>query len=385
MKEMKESTIPVFKPLIGKDEKEACLNVLDVGWLGMGKNVGEFEEAVKRHIEADDRYVVAVSTGHAAIHLGLLLMGIGPGDEVITPSFNNAADFQAILATGASPVLCDIEEHTLNIDIEKAEALITENTKAIIVMDYDCILCDHDKIIEIANKHNIRILHDAAHSFGSKYKGRKIGSFSDITMFSFDPVKTITCLDGGILVVKTKEEMHKLHEMRLVGMGQPAEVMYQNTRAWTYDMKHLGYRYHMSNMHAAIGLAQLSKIKEIEESRRESCRYYNTNLNSIDNIIIPKTDFNDITPFLYYIRVPSKIRDEFRKYLLENGIDTGIHWQLGHWFSLLKDAKRGDLSVTEQIGHEILSLPLHSCMATNDIEKIVKFITLFFMDYNDKA
>jgi dTDP-4-amino-4,6-dideoxygalactose transaminase len=382
---MKESTIPVFKPLIGKDEKEACLNVLDVGWLGMGKNVGEFEEAVKRHIEADDRYVVAVSTGHAAIHLGLLLMGIGPGDEVITPSFNNAADFQAILATGASPVLCDIEEDTLNIDIEKAEALITENTKAIIVMDYDCILCDHDKIIEIANKHNIRILHDAAHSFGSKYKGRKIGSFSDITMFSFDPVKTITCLDGGILVVKTKEEMHKLHEMRLVGMGQPAEVMYQNTRAWTYDMKHLGYRYHMSNMHAAIGLAQLSKIKEIEESRRESCRYYNTNLSNIDNIIIPKTEFNDITPFLYYIRVPSRIRDEFRKYLLENGIDTGIHWQPGHWFSLLKDAKRGDLSVTEQIGHEILSLPLHSCMAADEIEKIVKFITLFFMDYNDKA
>ena len=107
--------IPVFKPLIGEAEKDACNSVLDIGWLGMGRNVGEFEQQIKKYIEADDRYVVAVSTGHAALHLGLLLMGVGPGDEVITPSFNNAADFQAILATGAEPVFCDIEEDTLNI------------------------------------------------------------------------------------------------------------------------------------------------------------------------------------------------------------------------------------------------------------------------------
>lgn len=370
--------IPVFKPLIGDKEKEASVSVLDIGWLGMGKNVGQFEVEIQKYIEADDRYIVAVSTGHAALHLGLLLMDIGPGDEVITPSFNNAADFQAILATGAEPVLCDIDEDTLNIDLDKAEALINKRTKAIIVMDYDCILCDHDRINEIAAKYNIRILHDAAHSFGSRYKGKKIGSFSDMTMFSFDPVKTITCLDGGILVVKTEEEMKKLHEMRLVGMGQPAEVMYQNTRAWTYDMKHLGYRYHMSNMHAAIGCAQLSKIKEIEISRREACRFYNQELKDITEVIIPKTNFDDIVPFLYYIRVSKDTRDDFKSYLYDNGIDTGIHWQPGHWFTLLKDAKRGDLSVTDKIGHEILSLPLHSNMKQEDLVKIVKYIKLYF-------
>ena len=310
--------IPVFKPLLGNKEKEATLNVLDDGWLGMGKNVGQFESEVKKYIEADDRYVVAVSTGHAAIHLGLLLMGVGPGDEVITPSFNNAADFQAILATGADPVLCDIEEDTLNIDLDKVEVLINEKTKAIIVMDYDCILCDHDRINEMAEKYNIRILHDAAHSFGSKYKGKKVGSFSDMTMFSFDPVKTITCLDGGILVLKTEEEMRKLHEMRLLGMGQSAEIMYQNSRAWTYDMKHLGYRYHMSNMHAAMGSAQLSKMYEIETSRREACRFYNQELKSLTEITTPKTNFEDIVPFLYYIRVPADVRDEFKSYLAKS-------------------------------------------------------------------
>lgn len=382
---MSDKIIPVFKPLIGHEEKEASANVLDIGWLGMGKNVGQFEREVQKYIQAEDRYVVAVSTGHAAIHLGLLIMGIGQGDEVITPSFNNAADFQAILATGAQPVLCDIDEDTLNIDLDKVEALINKKTKAIIAMDYDCILCDHDRINEMSKKYNVRILHDAAHSFGSSYKGKKIGSFSDVTMFSFDPVKTITCLDGGILVVKTEEEMRKLHEMRLVGMGQPAEVMYQNTRAWTYDMKHLGYRYHMSNMHAAIGLAQLAKINEIEISRRATCLFYNQELKDIPEVITPKTNFSDIVPFLYYIRIPAEIRDEFKSYLYDNGIDTGIHWQPGHWFTLLKDAKRGDLSVTDKIGHEIVSLPLHSNMLQKDLDKIVKYIKLFFKVKNVQA
>lgn len=370
--------IPVFKPLLGDEEKIASEKVLDIGWLGMGKNVGEFEDAISKYLKLEDRYAVAVSTGHAALHLALLMMGVGPGDEVITPSFNNAADFQAILATGAEPVLCDIDEDTLNINLDQVETLINSKTKAIIVMDYDCILCDHDRIATIALKYNIRILHDAAHSFGSKYKGKMVGTFSDVTMFSFDPVKTITCLDGGLLIVKTKEEMKLLHEMRLVGMGQPVDVMYQNTRAWTYDMKHLGFRYHMSNMHAAIGLAQLSKMPLIETSRRSACQFYNKYLMGIDGIITPKTNFEDVVPFLYYIRVKNGQRDNLKNFLFEQDIDTGIHWQPGHWFTLLKDSKRGDLSVTNIIGNEILSLPLHSNMDETTLQKIVKGIVSFF-------
>ena len=371
--------IPVFKPLIEAEELQASRKSLELGWLGMGSYVGKFEEAIKEFIGATDRFVAAVSTGTAALHLGLLVAGVGPGDEVITPSFNNIADFQTILATGAEPVLCDIDNDTLCIDLEKAEELVTPRTKALIVMDYDCILCDHKNVAELARKYNLRIVHDAAHSFGSKYHGKMIGSFSDICMFSFDPVKTITCIDGGALVVRTEEELKMIHEMRLIGMGQSPAVMYNNQRAWTYDVRRIGFRYHMANLHAAIGLAQLDKIEKISQSRQDIGRYYNEKLSQIPEVTVPKTDFEDITPFLYYIRVPENKRDALRAHLKNQGIDTGIHWQPGHRFTLLKNCRKGDLSVTDKVGKEILSLPIHSCMEFTLIGRIVSSIRQFFM------
>lgn len=370
--------IPVFKPLIEKEEFDASREALELGWLGMGSYVDEFEKGVKRYLQADDRHLAAVSTGHAALHLGLMIAGVGAGDEVITPSFNNVTDFQAILAVGAQPVFCDIDNETLCLDLDQAERLITQKTKAIIVMDYDCVVCNHDRVADIARRHNLRVIHDAAHSFGSTYKGKMIGSFSDICMFSFDPVKTITCIDGGMLVVKTPEELRRLQEMRLVGMGQPAEVMYQNKRAWTYDVNYLGFRYHMANLHAAIGLAQLAKMDEISATRRRACRYYNRHLSEIAEVTVPKTDFENVTPFLYYIRVPETKRDELKAYLIENGVDTGIHWQPGHWMSLFKDARRGDLSVTDRVAKEILSLPLHSKMQAEILDEVIGQIKNFF-------
>ncbi len=364
--------IPVFKPLIEQEELNASREALELGWLGMGSYVGRFEKALIDYMAAADRHVVAVSTGHAALHLALLSMGIGPGDEVITPAFNNAADFQAILATGAAPVFSDIEEDSLCIDLAKADELVSPKTKAIIVMDYDCVLCDHKRVAELARRHNLRVLHDAAHAFGSKYQGRMVGSFSDVTMFSFDPVKTITCIDGGAIVVRTEDERDRLHEMRLIGMSQPAQVMYTNARAWTYDMRTIGFRYHMANLHAAIGLAQLKKMERIAESRRSACRYYNKHLGQIPEISVPKTDFTDITPFLYYIRVPAAERDNVRAYLKERGVDTGIHWQPGHWFTLLKDCRRGDLSVSDRVGQEVISLPLHSMMQTETLDRVIE-------------
>jgi dTDP-4-amino-4,6-dideoxygalactose transaminase len=370
--------IPVFKPLIEQEEFKAAHDALEMGWLGMGSYVNEFEKGVQAYLEAPDKYFAAVSTGHAALHLAMMVADIGPGDEVITPSFNNITGFQAILAVGAEPVFCDIVDETLCIDLDLAEELVTPKTKAIIVMDYDCVVCDHDRVKEFAERHNIRVIHDAAHSFGSKYKGRKIGSFSDITMFSFDPVKTVTCIDGGMLVVNTPEELQKLQEMRLVGMGQSASVMYQNKRAWTYDVNYLGFRYHMANLHAAIGLAQLAKMEEISATRRAACRYYNKFLSEIPGVIVPKTDFAEVTPFLYYIRVPEAQRDALRAYLLEKGVDTGIHWQPGHWMTLLKDSRRGDLSVTDKVANGIMSLPLHSKMKEEDQDTVIKNIGDFF-------
>jgi len=368
----------MYKPFIEDEEINAAKEALEMGWLGMGSYVAEFENALKDYVGGSSKYVAAVSTGHAALHLGLLLAGVGHGDEVITPSFNNIADFQAILATGASPVFCDIDDKTLCIDMDKAEELVSPRTKAIIVMDYGCMLCDHDRIAEFAGKHRIRVIHDAAHSFGSMYKGKMIGSFSDICMFSFDPVKNITCIDGGALIVKSEEDLSMIHEMRLIGMGQPAPVMYKNQRAWTYDVSRIGYRYHMANLHAAIGLAQMKKIEIITKSRQFGARYLTERLDHITGLVLPKTDYKDITPFLYYVRVAGARRDAFREQLKSQGVETGVHWQPGHWFSLFQGCRKGDLSVTDRVGQEIVSLPLHSCISADNLERIVESVRFFF-------
>jgi dTDP-4-amino-4,6-dideoxygalactose transaminase len=376
---MQQPQIPVFKPAIDEGELEAARKALESGWLGMGSYVGAFEREIGKYIEAGERHVVAVSTGHAALHLAMLLAGIGPGDEVITPSFNNAADFQAILATGASPVFCDIDETTLCIDLDSAEQAVSRGkTKAIVVMDYDCVLCDHDRVASFARRHGLRVVHDAAHSFGSRYKDRMVGSFSDLAMFSFDPVKTITCIDGGALVVRTREEMERAHAMRLIGMSQPAKVMYQDARAWTYDVAVPGFRYHMANLHAAIGLAQLARIDAIVASRRRSCVAYNERLDGLAEVRVPASDFADVAPFLYYIRVPADDREPLREHLRERGVDTGIHWQPGHWFTLFKDCRRTDLAVTERVGREVLSLPLHSFMPEETLERVCTGVVSYF-------
>ena len=317
-------TVPVFKPLLEEDDFDACNISLRNGWLGMGEDVGEFEEGLSNIIDAGDRKVVAVSTGHAALHLALLMIGVGPGDEVITPSFNNIADFQAIKAVGAEIVFCDIDPSTLCIDVDSAESMICQKTKVIIAMDYGLNFCDHEKIKSLSERYDIRIIHDAAHSFGSSYKGKAIGNFSDITMFSFDPVKNITSIDGGALVVKTDDEKSWLHSARLIGMGQPSDVMYQNKRAWTYDVAGLGFRYHMANLHAALGVAQLSKLDRIKLSRQETCRKYNEAFSNIHDIKKPPMVEDDVIPFIYYLLIPSAKRDEFRKYLDSLSIDTGI-------------------------------------------------------------
>ena len=370
--------VPVFKPLIEKEEIDASRESLELGWLGMGSYVSKFEEKVKEIIDAPDRHVAAVSTGTAGLHIALLVAGVGPGDEVIVSSFNCSADFQAITWVGADIVFCDCDDATLAIDLEKAAQLVTPRTKAMIVMDYDCIMCDHDGIAEFAERHGIRIVHDAAHSFGSSYKGRMVGSFSDICVFSHDPVKTVTCLDGGTIVVRSEDELRQVHELRLLGMQQPASVMYQNKRAWTFDVERVGFRCHMLNMHAAIGLAQLGKLDVIASSGRAASRAYNAALAGLAAVRTPATNFDGVNPFLYYIRVPDEHRDALRDFLKAEGVDTGIHWQPGHWFTLWKECRAGDLSVTDRVGKEILSLPLHSKMSLDTVRHVADKVHTYF-------
>lgn len=372
--------VPVFKPLLEQPEREAAVAAIDLGWLGMGSYVAEFEKQLSAYLGLTDRYLAAVNTGHSALHLAMVVADIGPGDEVITPSFNCVSDFQAILQVGGTPVLCDVRDDNLTIDVAKAEALVTPRTKAVVMMDYGNGLCDFEAVQKFADRHGLRVIHDAAHSMACRHKGRMIGSFSDITMLSFDPVKTVTCLDGGAIIVKSEKELHRIHELRILGMGQPPAVMYKNQRAWTFHVNDIGFRYHMINMHGAIGLSQLGKIDRITKSRRETCRYYMERLSGIPDLRFPRIDLENVTPFIFYVRVPAEERDGFRAYMHEHGVDTGVHWMPGHSFNLLQDCPMGDLSVTRKAAAEIVTLPLHSCMAAEAQAKVADTVLAYFRD-----
>lgn len=362
--------IPVFKPYIGVETAKAAVDALELGWLGMGSYVRDFEARLGSVLDVDSERVVAVNTGTSALHLALLGLGIGPGDEVITPSFNNIGDFQAISLAGAEPVFCDIDEKTLGIDVEKAEALISPRTTAVVGMDYAGIPCRLDDLVKMAARHRLKVIHDAAHAFGSRLQGRSMAAYGDITVFSFDPVKILTCIDGGALVVETAAQVEALHRYRLLGMDQSARRMYTNQRAWTYDVADRGFRYHLANLHASIGLSQLGLLSAFIETRRSACRRYAEMLADLDGLILPATDFTDVAPFIYYVRIEGGRRDDVIRSMGEAGVDTGIHWIPGHNFTFLKACRRGDLSVTERVGHEILTLPLHSFMPESTVDRV---------------
>lgn len=377
----KVKNIPVFKPLLRNNfEIRSAIKSLKEGWLGMGSYVDIFEKKIHKIIQNKNKTVIAVNTGFSAIHLACILLNLKKGDEVIIPSHNNIADFQCLILEGLKPVMCDVEKNTLCADPESIKRLITKKTKAIIVIDYGSNIANHDKIKKIVKNLNIKIIHDASHSLGSFYKGRPIGSFSEITTFSFDPVKSFTCIDGGAIVVNKGSYVNKLREMRIMGMKQNTKILYKNSRSWTYDVKSVGYRYHLANLHAAIGIQQLNSIKIIRKSRVDTYNYYYNNLKNISQIFIPKLQ-KGVLPFICYILVKKNFRDRIIKFLKKNGIDTGLHWKPNHLHTLIKKNKyRHDLLInTNQMYKEILTLPFHSCMKKSHEKKVVKVIKNFFL------
>lgn len=372
--------IPVFKPYIGADTTKAAADALDLGWLGMGSYVKEFEEGLAAFLGlADERRVVSVNTCTSALHLALRLAGVGPGDEVITPALNNVGDLQAIGMCGASPVFVDIQDDTLGLDPDRIEEALGPRVKAIIPLHYMGIPCEIDAILELADRHGVRVIEDAAHAFGTRIGGRPVGSYGDLTCFSFDPIKTLTCIDGGAVVAPTEVEAELLYPARLLGMTQTNERLYSNSRSYAFDVHGQGYRYHLANLHAAIGLSQLAKVGEFIANRRTYGRLYNEMLGDVDEIIVPRSDFEDVGLFHYVIRVLDGRRTALAEFLTDRGIDTGIHWIPANRFTWLKGERGVDrIPVTDRVGDEILTLPLWSYMDHDVILEVVNGIRAFF-------
>ena len=369
--------VPIYKALMECEELDAASEALRRGWLGMGEYVDDFEQAIEKAV-GGSRRAVAVSTGYAALHLGMIIAGIGPGDEVIVPSLTHLADVQAIRAVGAEPVLCDVDDATLCLDPARAAELIGPRTRAIVTMDYGCHLADHGAFSALAADHGLRVIHDAAHSFGASIDDQVVGGFSDICMLSFDPVKALSCIDAGVVMVKTQEDVLRLRELRVLGASHAAELAYGHQRAWSYDVAEDGFRYHLANVHAAIGLAQLAKLDRIRSSRQAACHTYRDRLEAVEGVTVPDGEVGDLNPFLYYVRVDADRREAFREHLAGRGIETGIHWVPIHRLTLFRGCRRDDLSVTDRAADEIVSLPLHSAMPAALVHQVCDAVESFY-------
>jgi len=369
----------MWLPHIGPEVIRAATEALEIGYLGLGKATKEFEEALERYLElADDRVLMSTNSCTAALNCACLLAGAGPGDEVIAPSFTYVAAHQAITATGADVVFCDIEEPTLTVNPDAVRELISERTKAIMVCHFAGLVGRLDEIYQIAAEHGLRVIEDAAHAIGTRHDGKLVGATGDLVCFSFGPVKTMTTLEGGAIITPNPEELQVLHQLRLLGVDRETEARYQNRRAWEYDVLRQGFRYHLGAIPAAIGLAQLALLDEFVRNRQEYCRGYNQRLARISEVITPDSDYKDIGPFIYFIRVPAEVRQDLIDFLKKQGVPTGIHFLGAHDFTFYKNARRGDLSVTDRVAREELTLPLWSHMDDAVLDRVASGITKFF-------
>ncbi len=365
--------IRLSKSSISQLEKDAVLKVLDKEFLGMGEEVKLFEEKIKNYLQTNMQ-VVCVSTGTSALHLALSALGLEKGDEVLVPSLTYVASYQAISATGATPISCEVDPNTLFIDPKDLESRINKNTKAIMPVHYASNSSNMEEIYKIANKYNLRVVEDAAQAFGSLRDGKKVGQEGDILCFSFDGIKNITSGEGGAILSSDHDFIQKVQDGRLLGVEKDTEKRYSSQRSWDFDVNHQGYRYHMSNIMASIGIVQLDRIDEFKKKRASIVQRYLKELISIEEVEFLDFAYEEIMSHIFVIKV--KKRDELRTYLLENNIECGIHYKPNHLLSKYKIEY--SLEKTENIYNEILTLPCHNDLTKEEQDLVIKKVKSFY-------
>jgi dTDP-4-amino-4,6-dideoxygalactose transaminase len=363
------------KSVVGKEEAQAVERVLcGHSYLGMGEEVDLFEQELADFLGVPREWVVCVNTGTSALHLSIEAL-TNPGDRVLVQSLTYLASFQAISAASAIPMPCEIDPNTVTIDLKDADRRFTDEVKVIMPVHYASNPGDLDAIYDYAKKKKIRVVEDAAHAFGCRYKGRHIGSFGDIVCFSYDGIKNITCGEGGAIVTADKDVLARVKDTRLLGVEKDTDKRYAGERSWEFDVRHRGYRYHMSNIMAAVGRVQLRKFAdEFAPKRVALARRYRERLKGLDEIRLLDAELGDIIPHLQPVRILEGRRDAVRRELGKEGIQTGIHYKPNHLLTLY-GAGKSSLPTTEAIYGELLSLPLHPELETADVDHVCNVIT----------
>ena len=365
--------IRVSKSIVGQEESEAVENVIrTIGYLGMGEEVGRFESELELYIGNPDYKAVCVNSGTSALHLAIESV-TNPGDEILVPSFTYVATYQAITAAGCIPVSCEVNKDTLLIDLNDARNRVTNKTKVILPVLYASNPGNLKEIYVMANEFNLRVIEDSAHAFGCNYKEKKIGAQGDIICFSFDGIKNITSGEGGAIFTSDDKVIEYVKDARLLGVEKDSEKRYQGERSWDFDVTVQGYRFHMSNIFAAIGRVQLKRFeKEFVVNRKHIAKKYTRLLINNMNIKLIDMDYDNIVPHIFPILVQGGLRDHLFDKLKENGIQCGMHYKPNHLLTKYKISY--SLPVTEKAYTQVLTLPLHPEITDLEIEKICQII-----------
>ncbi|MEM3484813.1 MAG: DegT/DnrJ/EryC1/StrS family aminotransferase [Candidatus Methanomethyliaceae archaeon] len=362
---MKEK-IPMSAPDITDEDVQAVAEVVRSGRLALGPKTEEFERLIADYVGV--KYAVSVSSGTAALHLIVRALGIGPGDEVLVPSFTFVASANAILYERARPVFVDIEPDTYNLDPEDLQRKITPRTKAIMVVDVFGHPAEWDEILRIAEKHNLKVIDDSCEALGAEYRGRKLGQFGDAAAFAFYPNKQITTGEGGVIVTADLEIAKLCRSMRNQGRGEMG--------AWL-EHERLGYNYRMTEMSAALGISQLRRIEELLAKRERVAQMYTTHLSRLDFVRPPVVrPYVRMSWFVYVITLKEELnRNPVMAAMAKEGIPTRGYFEPVHLQPYIRAAlgtKEGMLPITESVAKRTIALPFHGNMSEDEVDQVLE-------------
>lgn len=364
--------IPYGKQTIDQDDIQAVVDVLQSDFLTTGPKIAEFEQTVADYVGA--KYVVAISNGTSALHAACFAAGIGPGDEVITTPLTFAASANCVLYCGGTPVFADVDPKTYNIDPEDIQRKITDRTKAIIAVHLAGQPCDMDAIHSIAREHGLIVIEDGAHALGSVYKGKKVGSMSDMTTFSFHPVKPITTGEGGMIVTDNEDFYKKMILFRSHGITRDDSMMTRNDGPWFYQQFDLGYNYRITDIQCALGCSQMKKLDRFLARRKEIVAHYNEAFADCDNIITPyQLSDTESGWHLYIVQVKNCDRRQVFEKMREKGIGVNVHYipVYMHPYYQEHGYENVHCANAEEIYSHIISLPLYPGLTSEQQDYVI--------------
>lgn len=371
-----EGFIPYCLPTLDDSEIDEVVDTLRSGWLTTGPKVARFEEAFRQY--AGSAHALAVNSCTGGLHLSLAALRIGAGDEVITTTLTFCATANVAVHLGATPVLADITLDDYNIDPADVERRITPRTKAIMPVHYAGQPCRMDEIMDIAERHNLAVIEDAAHAVGAEYKGRRIGDIGHATSFSFYATKNMTTGEGGMVTTNDDELAERVRLLTLHGMSHDAWDRYSDKGSWYYEVLAPGYKYNMMDLQAALGLHQMEKLESFIEERQKQASLYQRYLGDVEEIILPvsRPDVRHVW-HLYAIRVVADRltigRGEFIEELRERGIGTSVHFIPIHchpWYREQYGYKQGDFPNAEAVYEGLISLPLYPRLGEEGVARV---------------